>query len=124
MADIVANKLGVQMNSSPVTALSFIRVFYYIFENAANALGLSDVFKSAIILADLEMRLEILSCDASCASIRPSELALVLIFTQMDAHVSNENNENRLYHQQIHDLVDYAIQLQKFCKVNIEKINT
>lgn len=116
MADIVANKLGVQMNSAPVTALSFIRLFYYIFENAANALGLTDIFSSAISLADLEMRLEILACDASCASIRPSELALVMIFTQMDAHVS-ANKENGLYNQQIHDLVDYAIQLQKFCRI-------
>lgn len=116
MADIVANKLGVQMSTAPVTALSFIRLFYYIFENAANALGLSDIFSSAVSLADLEMRLEILSCDASCASIRPSELALVMIFTQMDAHVS-ANKEHGLYNQQIHDLVDYAIQLQKFCRI-------
>lgn len=116
MADIVANKLGVQMNLAPVTALSFIRLFYYIFENAANALGLSDIFKSAISLADLEMRLEILACDASCASIRPSELALVMIFTQMDVYVS-ANKDNGLVHQQIHDLVDYAIQLQKFCRI-------
>lgn len=116
MADIVANKLGVQMNSAPVTALAFIRLFYYIFENAANALGLSEIFSSAVSLADLEMRLEILACDASCASIRPSELALVMIFTQMDAHVS-ANKENGLYNQQIHDLVDYAIQLQKFCRI-------
>lgn len=116
MADIVANKLGVQMNLAPVTALSFIRLFYYIFENAANALGLSEIFKSAISLADLEMRLEILACDASCASIRPSELALVMIFTQMDVYVS-ANKNNGLVHQQIHDLVDYAIQLQKFCRI-------
>ncbi|XP_058453178.1 cyclin G [Malaya genurostris] len=116
MADIVANKLGVQMNSAPVTALAFIRLFYYIFENAANALGLSDIFSSAISLADLEMRLEILACDASCASIRPSELALVMIFTQMDAHVS-ANKEIGLFNRQIHDLVDYAIHLQKFCRI-------
>lgn len=116
MADIVANKLGVQMNTAPVTALSFIRLFYYIFANAANALGLSDIFSSAVSLADLEMRLEILSCDASCASIRPSELALVMLFTQLDAHVS-ANKEHGLYNQQIHDLVDYAIQLQKFCRI-------
>lgn len=116
MADIVANKLGVQMNTAPVTALSFIRLFYFIFSNAANALGLSEIFSEAVSLTDLEMRLEILSCDASCASIRPSELALVMIFTQMDAHFS-ASKEQGLYNQQIHDLVDYAIQLQKFCRI-------
>lgn len=116
MADIVANKLGVQMNSVPVTALSFIRLFYFIFENAADALGLTDFFKSAVSLTDLEMRLEILACDASCTSIRSSELALVMIFTQMDAHVSADK-ERGLYNPQTTHLVDYAIQMQKFCQI-------
>lgn len=116
MADIVANKLGVQMNTAPVTALSFIRLFYYIFENAANALGLSAIYSAAVSLPDLEMRLEIMACDASCSSIRPSELALVMIFTQMDAHVT-ANKEHEVYKEQIHDLVDYAIHLQKFCRI-------
>lgn len=114
MADIIANKLGVQMNSSPVTALQFVRLFYYIFKNAAEHLNISE-FYNAISLSDLEMRLEILACDASCASIRASELALVLICTQMDAQVSNQSSVN----QQIHNLVDYAIEMQRLCRVSV-----
>lgn len=114
MAEIIASKLGVQMNSTPVSGLTFIRLFYYIFRNAANELGLTEFYESAIILSDLEQNLEILACDASCASIRASELALVMLCTQMDAAVSQlEAGAN-----QIHGLVDYAIQLQKLCRVS------
>lgn len=114
MAGIVANKLGVQMNTSPVTALTFIRLFYYVFKMAAQDLGLAEFYQHAISLSDLEMRLEILACDASCASIRASELALVLICTQMDNHVKNVNGE---INQQMHGLVDYAIEIQRLCRV-------
>jgi len=116
MADIIANKLGVQMQSTPVTALTFIRLFYYIFKHAAEQLGIGAFYADAIQLADLEMRAEILACDASCASIRASELALVLICTQMDAHVNNTNNANAI-NQQIHGLVDYAIEMQRLCRI-------
>lgn len=117
MAGIIANKLGIQMGVTPINAITFLRVFYNIFENAAKQLGLEDLFKSAISLTDLEMRLEILICDASCASIRASELSLVLICTQMDAHITNLKDVN----QNVLGLVDYAIELQKLCKVILIK---
>jgi len=112
MAEVIANKLGAQIGSPPTTALTFIRLFYYIFKNAAAELCIAEFF-NAISLSDLEMRLEILACDASCASIRASELALVLLCTQMDAHVSNQGAVN----QQIHGLVDYAIEMQRLCRI-------
>lgn len=115
MADIVSNKLGVQIGSPPVTGLTFIRLFYYIFKNAATELDLIDFFNPAITLSDLEQRMEILACDASCASIRASELALVLICTQMDAHITNSGTGSN---QKIQGLADYAIELQKLCRVS------
>lgn len=122
MAEIIESKLGVQMSSQPANGLAFIRLFYHIFRNAANELGLSDFYNSAIVLSDLEQKMEILACDASCASIRPSELALVMLCTRMDASVSTLEAGS----QQIHGLVDYAIQLQKLCRVSFfaMKINT
>jgi cyclin G2 len=114
MAEIIHNKLGVQIGSSAVTGLTFIRLFYYIFRFSAIELGLIDFYDSAIILSDLEQRMEILACDASCSSIRPSELALVAICTQMDNSISKLEAGA----QQIHGLVDYAIQLQKLCRVS------
>lgn len=114
MSDIIANKLGVQMQTSPVTALTFIRLFYLIFKHAAEEMGIGEFYNDAVTLADLEMRAEILACDASCASIRGSELALVLICTQMDSHV---NNNTSAISQQIHGLVDYAIEMQRLCRI-------
>lgn len=114
MAEIIANKLGVQITATPISGLTFIRLFYHIFRNAAIELGLSEFYESAIILSDLEQKMEILACDASCASIRVSELALVMLCTQMDASVTKLDAGA----QQIHGLVDYAIQLQKLCRVS------
>jgi cyclin G2 len=74
MAEIIQNKLGVQMNSPPTSGLTFIRLFYHIFRITAIELGLQDFYDSSIVLSDLEQRMEILACDANCASIRPSEL--------------------------------------------------
>lgn len=114
MAEIIENKLGVQLDSSPISGLTFVRLFYYIFRNAANELGLTEFYETAIILSDLEQKMEILACDASCASIRASELALVMLCTQMDASVSKLDAGAN----QIQGLVDYAIQLQKLCRVS------
>lgn len=114
MADIVSNKLGVQIGSPPITGLTFIRLFYYIFKNAATELDLVDFYNSAITLSDLEQRMEILACDASCASIRASELALVLVCTQMDAHITNAGTGANL---KVQGLADYAVELQKLCRI-------
>lgn len=111
MAGIIANKLGVQPGLAPVTALTFIRLFYSLFRNAAYELGLEEFYERSISLAELEQRLEVLACDANCSSIRPSELALVLICTQMDSHASGVVN------QQISGLVDYAIEVQKLARI-------
>lgn len=103
------------MKTSAVTGLTFIRLFYHIFRHAAKELELSAFYDTAITLSDLEQRMEILACDASCVSIRPSELALVMLCTQLDASVSKLNVGTQ---QQISGLVDYAIQMQKLCRVS------
>lgn len=113
MAGIIANKLGLQPGSSPVTPLTFIRIFYQLFWNAAFDLGLEEFYEKSISLTELEQRLEVLVCDATCGSgnIRAAELALVLICTQMDKHASTVVNG------QISGLVDYAIELQRLARI-------
>lgn len=115
MANIIANKLGVQMNQAPVTALTCLRLFYYIFKNAAHEMGIGAFYDATMSLHDLEMRLEILACDANCASIRASELALVLVCTQIDANVA-KTFEGRQGEYQC--LVDYAIEIQNLCRIS------
>lgn len=113
MANIIANKLGVQMAMAPVTSLTCLRLFYYIFKNAANDFGLGEFYDSTMSLQDLETHLEILTCDASCAGIGASQLALVLICTQFDANVNKLGTIN----PQIQGLIDYIAEMQQFCKV-------
>lgn len=115
MAGIIANKLGVKLDAPPITSLSCLRLFYYILKNAAHEMGLGQFYDTTMSLNDLEMRLEILTCDAKCASIRASELALVLICTQLDVSVSKCFGEMS---EQIQGLISYAIEMQKFCRVS------
>lgn len=117
MAGIIANKLGVQLDSPPITSLSCLRLFYYILKNAAHEMGLGQFYDTTMSLHELEMRLEILTCDAKCASIRASELALVLICTQLDVNVSKCFGEMS---EQIQGLINYAIEMQKFCRVSFD----
>lgn len=112
MAGIIANKLGVQMNVAPVTSLTCLRIFFYLFRNFAYEIGAGEYFDGTMNLPDLELRLEILTCDASCASVRATELALVLICTQLDGY---SNKTNMTSHCQ--SLIDYAIQMQNLCRV-------
>lgn len=113
MSGIISNKLGMQNNSPPITTLTFLRLYYNIFKLAAKELEVEELF-NYITLRDLELRLEFLICDASCSVIRASELALVLICTQMDIHVTQLPN----FSNNVFGLVDYAIELQKLCRVS------
>lgn len=115
MANIIANKLGVQMGMTPVTPLSCLRLVYHILRNAAHAMDCGQFYDDTLKLHELEMQLEILTCDAECANMRATELALVLVCAQMDAGLAkvvvagNTNFQN---------LIDYAVDLQKMCRVS------
>lgn len=74
------------------------------------------------------------ACDGNCASLRPSEVALVLLCTYLDGAVnrldtntdipisttaipsSSTINTSISRHQMLR-LLDFAIELQKICKV-------
>jgi len=114
MASIIASKLGVQMETAPTTPLTFLHIFYIIFERAAIELNMHEFFESTMIFQDLVSRLEILACEASCASMRASELALVLICTHMDEEITKKFGSDNV---QVQGIVDYAIQLQQLCKI-------
>lgn len=115
MAAIIADKLGVQMNVTPITSLTFLRLFFYLFKIRAIEVGLKDFYESALNLREAEIRLEAVACDSGCASIRPSELALVVMCTYLDIHITKLFG--RAITPPIHALVDYAIELKNLCKV-------
>lgn len=103
------------MEAAPITPLTFLRIFYVVLHRVAVELNLQPFFETTMIFHDLVARLEILACEASCASMRASELALALICTHMDemiaAKFGTDNNE------QVQGLIQYAIQLQQLCKI-------
>lgn len=116
MASIIAGKLGVQMETAPTTPLTFLHIFYLIFERASIELNMHEFFETSMVFQDLVSRLEMLACEASCASMRASELALVLICTHMDEQITKQFGSDNV---QVQGIVDYAIQLQQLCKVSI-----
>lgn len=114
MSTIIASKLGVQMESAPITPVTFLRIFHIILHRVAVELNLQTFFESTMIFHDLVARLEILACEASCASMRASELALALICTHMDEMIAAKYGSDN---EQVQGLVQYAIQLQQLCKI-------
>lgn len=105
------------MGTVPVTSLACLRLFYYIFRNAAHQMGCGAFFDGALQLPELEMQLEILACDAECSNMRATELALVLVCTQLDAGIA-KTLEGQAGHYQC--LVDYAIEMQNMCRVGLD----
>lgn len=71
-------------------------------------------------------KLEILSCDASCCNIRACELALVLLCTQLDSHLSAMQRDLSVDPQkqsEIHSLmriIDFAMELQRISQIGDE----
>lgn len=83
--------------------------------------------------SELLLRLEMVACDGNCASLKPSEVALVLLCTYLDAAVNrlNSNADNSMLSMpgpssmdnppnaasEMLRLVEFAAELQKICKV-------
>lgn len=94
--------------------LTFLRIFHVILHRVSIELNLQEFFDANMIFQDLVSRLEILACEASCASMRASEMALVLLCTHMDEMIASKYGSDNL---QVHELVQYAIQLQQLCRI-------
>ncbi|XP_012254601.2 cyclin G isoform X2 [Athalia rosae] len=137
MSEVIRNKLGWAPGTQLVTALTFLRLFNVMFHAAAAQLGLAELYASIVKESELLLRLEMVACDGNCASLRPSEVALVLLCTYLDAAVNRLDNSAEAAmslvgtpgpstsdlamaatpaHQMLR-LVDFAAELQKICKI-------
>ncbi|XP_046475941.1 cyclin G isoform X1 [Neodiprion pinetum] len=137
MSEVIRNKLGWDSGVQVVTALTFLRLFNVMFHAAAGQLGLADLYANIVKESELLLRLEMVACDGNCASLRPSEVALVLLCTYLDSAVnrldsnadatmslagiagpstSNSTVSANPAHQMLR-LVDFAAELQKICKI-------
>lgn len=85
--------------------------------------------------SELLLRLEMVACDGNCASLRPSEVALVLLCNYLDGAVNRLDasadpsvaattgpgcaamNPSVTPRNQMLRLLEFAVELQKICKV-------
>ncbi|KAG7214128.1 hypothetical protein KM043_001482 [Ampulex compressa] len=136
MSEVIRNKLEWVPGTQPITPLTFLRMFNTMFHTIALHLGLGDIYASIVTESELLLRLEMVACDSNCASLRPSEVALVLLCTYLDAAVnrldasteaavsnapipgpSNLSASPRPAHQLLR-LVEFAKELRKICKIS------
>ena len=118
MESIISSKLDTEPGLLPVTALTFLQLFYALFCSVAERLGVGALYSQLVTPQSLWLQLEILACDAACANFRPSEVALVLLCTQLDSGVADlSTRQDPSTGAQIMQLVNFAIELQKMCTI-------
>ncbi|XP_015108806.1 cyclin G [Diachasma alloeum] len=137
MSDLIRAKLEWAPGTTPITALTFLRLFHVMFQAAASQMGLGELYASLVTESELLLRLEMVACDGSCASLRPSEVALVLICTYLDSAVNrldahadatpvtavpgpSSMDIEPTPAQQMLRLVEFAAELQKMSKISDE----
>ncbi|XP_076643069.1 cyclin G [Halictus rubicundus] len=136
MSEVIRNKLEWAPGTQPVTPLIFLRLFHAMFHAVALQFGLGEMYNSIVTESELFLRLEMVACDGNCASLRPSEVALVLLCTYLDSAVnrldtntdttksttaipsSSTINTTVIPKHQTLRLLEFAIELQKICKIS------
>lgn len=116
MAEIMISKLNLDPNTVPTTALSFLRLYYKLFEVAARKLNLSELFHQIINEQELCMYLEIIACDSQCANYRPCLIALVLIYLQFQDFYA----ELQYFPLEMFELDSFTMELKNFCNIKDE----
>lgn len=118
MEGIISSKLDTEPGLLPITPLTFLQLFHALFIAAAERLGVGPLYAKMVAAPSLWLRLEILACDAACANFRASEVALVLLCTQLDSGVADlGTRQDPSTGAEIMRLVNFAIELQKLCKI-------
>ncbi|KAL0112730.1 hypothetical protein PUN28_012180 [Cardiocondyla obscurior] len=137
MSEVIRNKLEWAPGTQPTTALTFLRLFNNIFHAVAKQMHLGDVYTSIVKESELILRLEMVACDGNCTSLRPSEVALALLCTYLDAAVtrlnanadatvsadstSSHNASIAPSYQMLKDeLVQFAVGLREKCNISEE----
>ncbi|KAM0729075.1 Cyclin G [Formica fusca] len=139
MSKKIQDKLERVPGTRPITALTFLRLFNNMFHAVARQLHLGDVYANITNESELILRLEMVACDGNCASLRPSEVALILLCSYVDAAVNrlmNANTDatvNNLSHnapipppyQRLRDeLMQFAAELRERCNISEESFRS
>ncbi|XP_066597598.1 cyclin G [Prorops nasuta] len=141
MSEVIRNKLEWAPGTHPITSITFLRLFNTMFHAVAKHLGIGDLYASIVTESELNLRLEMVICDNYCASLRQSEVALVLLCAYLDTAINRlelstlESNADSSATStsgpstlntssnpalQMLRLVDFAAEIQKICKISDE----
>ncbi|CAH0404047.1 unnamed protein product [Chilo suppressalis] len=116
MSRVIVDKLGLVKGCHSVTALDWLRLLRTLVVCAAEELNIDAPLCQESELVNL---LEIVVCDAVCANARTSELALVLIYHQLEQQlVEWSRREGNPVPEAAYLLYDYAAQLQAHCHMS------
>ena len=136
MSEVIRNKLEWAPGTRPLTSLTFLRLYNAMFHAVASQLGVGDIYSSIVTESELLLRLEMVACDGNCASLRPSEVALVLLCNYLDGAVNRLDtsadssvsttagpscatmNSSVIPRNQMLRLLEFAVELQKICKIS------
>jgi len=116
--------------------LTLLRLFNVMFHTVAAQMGLGDLYANIVTESELILRLEMVACDGNCASLRASEVALVLLCTYLESAVNRFDNNNADTTMQMPGssslnpssaavnellrLLEFGAELQKICKISDE----
>lgn len=105
------------MGTTPVTAVTILRVFYALFRNLAKEVCAEfyEFYQRMIKLEDLENRLENLLCDVKTTVIAPSTLALILMCLHLDFHIKASYKRER---PELKPVFEYILFLQQYLRVS------
>lgn len=138
MSGVIQNKLEWAPGTEPITTLTFLRLFNNMFHAVAKEMHLGDVYTSIVKESELIRRLEMVACNGNCASLRPSEVALVLFCIYLDTAVNrlNTNADTTMsvdgpslhnatiitpsYQMLKDELLQFAVELREKCNISEE----
>lgn len=118
MTKIINQKLNLEPGTVPITALSFLRLFYKLFDVVAEKLNISEFYRRNINVQELCMYLEIIACDSQCANYRPSVIAFVLTYIQLEEFFI----EFQYFPLEIFEFNTFILELKQFCNIEDEEL--
>jgi len=112
MQAVISSKLSAENESSPITALVFLRIFH----GLLTAIDVDGIYARAVGEHDMLLRLEVLACDAGCSNFRACEVALVLLCSQLDSGVAALKPAPPA--SGVIALISFVANLQQHCKIS------
>ncbi|XP_028169797.1 cyclin G-like, partial [Ostrinia furnacalis] len=114
MSRVIVDKLALAKGTRCVSVLEWAKLIRALVADAARQVGAESPVGQESELVNL---VEIAVCDAACANVRASELALVLVFHKIEQQLV-EWSRSGAVPEDAYYIYDYAAQLQAHCHMS------